>query len=429
MPPVSFLGMRATNDFTVDGQRPKNWREGILKLYPNGTAPLTALLALMRTEKTDDPEFNWYTQQFAMQAVNTTGVFTDAGLSTAVAAPSALGDRLYIQMIAADVKNFKVGHTVLLRNEEDPVLDTQTLVVDRVVAGAASYICVQLLQSGPTTATGTALLLDSANVNRALVTGSAHAEGALIPEAITYDPRKWMNYTQIFRNSLDITRTAKLTRLRTGPEYQRQKAHCLELHSVEQEKAYLFGTPSEQIGENGKPLRTTGGLLWAIKNGGGLQSTFTAATPTDWLDNGLDWFEENLMNIFNFGSDEKLAFAGNSALLALNQLARKYGTWNFTTATRAFGIDVNEFVTPFGKIVVKTHPLFSMEPTNQRSMVIFEPKNIRFRYITDTTFFDDDQKQGHHRYDGLKEEYLTEAGLEYHHPQGWGWLNGIGARP
>ena len=33
---VAFLGMRATNDFTVEGQRPKNWRETLLRLYPNG---------------------------------------------------------------------------------------------------------------------------------------------------------------------------------------------------------------------------------------------------------------------------------------------------------------------------------------------------------------------------------------------------------
>jgi hypothetical protein len=28
--------------------------------------------------------------------------------------------------------------------------------------------------------------------------------------------------------------------------------------------------------------------------------------------------------------------------------------------------------------------------------------------------------------DGIKEEYLTEAGLEYHHPDGWGFLYGLG---
>jgi len=50
-----FLGMRGTGDW-VDGQRPKNWREQILYLYPNGMAPLTAILSMLNSEKTDDPQ-------------------------------------------------------------------------------------------------------------------------------------------------------------------------------------------------------------------------------------------------------------------------------------------------------------------------------------------------------------------------------------
>ena len=33
-----FLGMRGTGDW-VDDQRPMNWRENILYLYPNGMTP------------------------------------------------------------------------------------------------------------------------------------------------------------------------------------------------------------------------------------------------------------------------------------------------------------------------------------------------------------------------------------------------------
>ena len=47
---AGFLGMRGSGDFTVSGQRPKNWREMILYLYPNGDAPLTAILAKMASD-------------------------------------------------------------------------------------------------------------------------------------------------------------------------------------------------------------------------------------------------------------------------------------------------------------------------------------------------------------------------------------------
>jgi len=140
-----------------------------------------------------------------------------------------------------------------------------------------------------------------------------------------------------------------------------------------------------------------------------------------WMDDGLDWLDEKFMQLFRYGETDKLAFVGDGALMAINKLARKYGTWNYTVTTKQFGIQVAELICPFGSLTMKTHPLFSHEPTNQNSMLIFEPKNVKYRYITDTTFHKDDEEHGHNRYDGKKEEYLTEAGLEYHFPQGRPW--------
>lgn len=415
MADVAFLGMRATNDFTVEGQRPKNWREAILRLYPNGKAPLTALLALMKNEKTDDPEFNWFSKVLPTQAATVTGVFSNEQLTTAVTTAQALANVVYVKLAEAEAKQFKPNHTILLRSDEDPDVDTVGIAEDVSLAGASSYLRVKLLEASKKP-------LSAANVKRVLIIGSAYAEGALIGQAIAYDPYKQHNYTQIFRNQLEITRTAEKTHLRTGPAYQEAKREALELHSIEMEKAFLFGVPSENIGPNGKPLRTTGGLIWSIKNHGGTTGAFDA----DWMEDGQDWLDEILMNIFRYGETDKLAFVGDAALLAINRLARKNGQWTYTPQTRAFGINIVDLVTPFGSLTLKTHPLFSHEPTNQHSMLIFEPKNLKYRYITDTTFFEDKKDHGHNRYDARKEEYLTECGLEFHFPQGWAWLNGIG---
>jgi hypothetical protein len=53
---------------------------------------------------------------------------------------------------------------------------------------------------------------------------------------------------------------------------------------------------------------------------------------------------------------------------------------------------------------------------------------MMFRYIDDTQFYSEDEKQntGAGRKDAKDEEYLTEAGLEYHHPIGWGYLTNVG---
>lgn len=415
MADVAFLGMRATSDFTVEGQRPKNWREGILRLYPNGKAPLTALTALMKSQSTDDPEFNWFGKVLPTQSADVTGIFTNDTLTTANAAVGTIGLVLFLKMTEDDCRQFVPNHTVLLRNGTEPDFDTVGIVENVKQAGDNSYVRVKLLEANPNP-------LTAANIKRLLIIGSAHAEGAIIGQAVSYDPYRRHNWTQIFRNPLEITRTAKKTHLRTGDAYKEAKREALELHSIEMEKAFLFGVPSENKGANDKPLRTTGGLIWAIKNHGGTVDKFAG----DWLEEGLDWLEEHLMTIFRYGETDKLGFVGDAALLGINRLARRYGTWNYTPQTKAFGISVVDLITPFGQLTLKTHPLFSHEPTNQHSLLIFEPKNIKYRYITDTTFYSDDQNHGHNRYDAQKEEYLTECGMEFHFPQSWAWLNNIG---
>lgn len=419
MADVAFLGMRATNDFSVEGQRPKNWREMILRLYPNGKAPLTAMMALMKSEKTDDPEFNWFCKVLPSQAGEVVNTFTDAALGAAVAAPLNVGNNIYVQVSEEDAKQFVPNHTVLLRGIATSDFDTVTIAEDVVLAGPNSYLKLKLLENSNGTPSGV-------NIKRALIIGSANSEGAMIGQAVTYDPYKVHNYTQIFRNSLEITRTAEMTKLRTGPALKEAKRDALEMHSIEMEKAFIFGVPSENLGGNGKALRTTGGIIWAIKNHGGLVENFPVGS--NWDTDGQDWLDDIFLRLFRYGETDKLCFLGDAALQGINRLARKYGTWNYTTTTKAFGIQIGELITPFGQVTLKTHPLFSHEPSNQHSMLIFEPKNIKYRYITDTTYFSDDQKHGHNRYDGKKEEYLTEAGLEFHFPVGWAWLNGVGRK-
>lgn len=58
MPAIAGLRGTGSGDWGTD-ERPKNFREMILWRNPNGSAPLTALMAKMRTESTDDPEFAW----------------------------------------------------------------------------------------------------------------------------------------------------------------------------------------------------------------------------------------------------------------------------------------------------------------------------------------------------------------------------------
>ena len=54
MATLGFLGLRGTGDWVTD-QRPKNFREGLLLLFPNGDVPLTAINSKGKSRRVDDP--------------------------------------------------------------------------------------------------------------------------------------------------------------------------------------------------------------------------------------------------------------------------------------------------------------------------------------------------------------------------------------
>ena len=423
---MAFLGMRGNGDWVTD-QRPKNWREKILQLYPNGDAPLTAILSMMKNESTDDPEFNWWTKSLAGQAATVVSVWKTADLSSTEYTTSGIaGDILYCNIgTEAACKEFRTGHQVLLRNTDNFADDTNAKVVSVVLNGASSYIACKLLEADPTT-TGIA------DTDRILIIGSINPEGGTMPAAIAYDPTKHYNYTQIFRTPLSITRTARKTKLRTGDQYREAKREALEMHSIEMEKAFLWGIRTEGTGDNGKPERTTAGLVRSVIDNSGNVSDFTSDTDftdTSWLSGGEEWLDVQLEQIFRYGSQDRMAFAGSGVVLAINKLVKEYGNYEFSSSTKDYGIQVKSWVTAFGTLHIKIHPLFSYEVTNRNCMVVFDPADLRYRYIDDTTFFADPDKQntGRNRIDGTDEEYLTECGLEFHHYAKTGFMSGFGS--
>ena len=368
------------------------------------------------------------------QAATVTGVYTDSGLTSAYTSGGVVGSTLYLKMSASDIIHFRVGHTVVMRDASDFTVDVVGKVTARTSNGSSSSIGVKLLEADD----NSAYSHDLSDCDKVMVIGNVNAEGAAMPSALAYDPDKLYNYTQIFRTSLSITRTARKTKLRTGDQYKEAKREALELHGIEMEKAFLFGIPYEGTGDNGKPERTTEGLITCLRtnNSGNVADFQLDATyhGKNWLDDGGgdEFLNEYLEQVFRYGRQEKLAVCGTGALLGINRLAQAGSHFTMTSATKAYGINVTEWVTPFGKIYLKTHPLFNIESTLRNSMLLFEPENCVYRYIDDTNFYAENEKgaaaagTNGGRIDGTQEEFLTEAGLEYHHPYTAAFLNGVG---
>ena len=426
-----FLGMRGNGDWVAD-QRPMNWRQQIMYLYPNGMAPLTAILSMMGSESVDDPQYHWWTQAMSSAGGDVAGVYTIADLSVPYAAGGVAGDTLFVHVTDTNAFNrVRQGHEILLRDASDYRVDVVGKITEVHRAAAAEVYAVRLLENDDNSPDH-----DLSDCDTFKIIGDVNPEGGEMPDAIALNPTKVYNYTQIFRSPLSITRTARKTRLRTGNQYQKAKSECLEMHSWLMELAFLWGIRTENIGDNGKPERTTMGVINFIRQYAAancddytLNANYAGQT---WAAGGETWFKAMLEQIFRYGAEEKLCLCGSGFLLGIDNLAMAGGQVNLQPAQKTYGMQIRSWITPFGTIHMKTHPLFSYDLTTRYMGVLLEPKEITYRYIDDTTFYGESSSKKHpegygqRRIDGTNEEYLTECGLEFGLPQKCAVLNGVG---
>jgi hypothetical protein len=425
----AFLNMRSSISHADSVFRPKSWREKILRLYPNGSVSLTALTALMKSSSVDDPEFYWFDKSLPTQAAAITAgqIYTDQACSSAYVSGGAIGDVVYVKATegATGASEFRPGHQVLICLSTDPLMNVNGKVTYVSKTSTTVTVGVKLLEADNNSTTH-----DLSDADRIRIIGNINPEGSQMPDSISYDPTKCYNTTQIFRNSLSLTRTRMRTKVRYGTTaYQEAKRDCLELHGMEQEKAYIWGIYTIGTGDNGQPERTTGGLKSYIPSANITDyRSDTDFTGKTWLDGGRDFINKWLELIFRYGSRSRTAYVGSGTVLAINKLVEAYGDFQFTPKTLSYGINIMQWITSFGTIDMYIHPLFSFEASERYSMMLFDPMNLEYRYVDDTFFQKDDRmKDGTWvSLDGIKEGYLTESGLEIHHPTTMAYLTGFG---
>jgi hypothetical protein len=292
--------------------------------------------------------------------------------------------------------------------------------------GASSYVAVKLDEADQQ---------DLATCDTLLVTGNSNAEGASIPEALSYDPEEFTNIEQIFRNALDISGSEIAEETRIGDPYLELKRETLQYHGIEIEKSTIHGKQKKRTGANGKRRWKMDGVISIIGTNAAANvndySLNTDYTGLAWIDGGGDWLDEFIYQIFDFGDDsEKLGLCGREALRGINRIAKSEGIINLESMTTKFGMKVVRWTTPVGDIFLKTHPLFSYEATDQNTILIIEPKLLKSRPKRgrDTHFRPDIlwQKGGYTGVDGRKEEWLTELSMQFDNPLAMGILRGVG---
>jgi hypothetical protein len=399
---MALPGMKSTADFTAD-ERPRNWREGILRLKPRNDAQLFTLTSMMKSERTTDPEFTWWEEPLFMYT------FT-LGADVTIAATTWTLVSGGLRLKPGDT--LKVGATGEVVRVITVISDTSITVERARGAGGTPAGTATGVDIGPDDGAIVGVGMDST----LLYIGSAYREGAPRSVGTSTAPSKKYNYTQIFRDPVEITRTAQQsTAYRTGDPFAADKARTAHKHALGVERAFWFGSRYETL-ESAQPIRYTGGVTDFIP-----AANIYDAGGTLTMSELLGQFN----NIFAFGSGEKVAFGSVKMMSLISQLVSLQGSIQLEPGgTKEYGIDTRRIFTAAGTLRFIEHPAFSATPYLQNDLFVLDTENLRYRHLQDTTYLRNRQDAG---VDGKADEFLTEAGLEVQHGTTHYWLRNMTA--
>lgn len=391
-----IAGLRGTGNWGTD-ERPKNFREGILRFNPNGTAPIFSLTGKAKKRTVDDPEYAWWCEgnvQIRLQA-NGAHASGDTLINVNSADPTSttLGANL------GTATNLKEGDILLVEPASDNATFNQELI--EVVSVQSDTQFTVLRGAGSTT---------PASINNAqflYVIGSAYAEGTSAPRAVSRNPIKFSNFTQIFKDSYELSGTADQTNTRTNNGWSEDKKRKAFKHSSDIETAILFGRPAETTGENGKPKRFMGGLRNFIP---ATNTTVFGAPVT------ANSFADALAPIFDFDTgagDTRMMFAGATAVLELSKIfnASTNIRLNNDNSVKVYGMEFMTFRLPMGTVMLKIHPLLSRNTLYRKAAFVLDFDAVKYIALRnrDTKASDDVQAKDE---DVRRGFWQTECGLE-----------------
>ena len=379
---AAIQGLRGTGQFTTDF-RPTNYRELFTLLEPNGTAPLQALLAMTSSEGTDDPKYNHFRDELPNRTI-----VVNVALNISATTLTFDND--------SDDEGFIVKGTVIHNHTTG-----ENLLVTADANTSANTVAISRGFGGSTAAA----VADDEVLS---IAGFADQEGGTAPTAISFDPTTDFNYTQIFKTAVQVTGTLQNTYLRTGDKEQEQLTKALKLHMGDIERAFFFGTRAEANGSTASPTRSTGGLMSLITNITDCASA--TATTNKMTEKEFDRFL--VEDIFAFGSNEKIAFAGPRCISNMMEIGKN--RWQPTQIDNAYGVAFTRYTTFAGDLLVYMHPMFRQISALSQEMIILDMNHLNYRYMNgrDTQLIRDVQSND---FDGVKHMYMSECGLEMTH--------------
>ena len=328
----------------------KSFAGTILRLFPNGSAPLFALSSQSGKSKAKASTHGYFSKTLSF--IKTTSTVADAAGATTMNVASTAGMTPFMILM-----NTRTRENIRVLTIASATTITVTRAFGRVAA-AACQIGDNLIQ-----------------------VGTAFMEGSDRPTARQLSTVYIPNYTQIFRNAWGLTDTARASLAEMGySNIAESRKDCSMFHSIDAESAILFGQPKMDT-SGSQPLHATQGIIDAIYQYA--PSNVNAAGATTNYDQLVALVEE----AWTYSTDAsnpkmRAGFCDSTAMKVMHQIARLSGQVEIMQSETTFGMQFTKFKFYKGEINLIEHPLMNaLQTAATGTLLVMDLPALKLAYM------------------------------------------------
>lgn len=327
----------------------KSYAAMITRLFPNGSAPLFGLTAMLKTKTAKQFEHGFFSKTMLFPSGKVDGALLAAATTFVLDTTANLLPGMLLR-----------AHTTGEIVSVDSIVSATDITVTRAVGTVAA-----------------ANIADNVMLYKV---GNAYEEGSVRPVNQYILPARVTNLTQIFRNSWQLTGTAMATQTIAGDgNVAENRQDCALLHATDIETALFFG--QKFLGtKNNQPFHTMNGLLNSIATyASGNITTAGGTTNYTQLETALD-------PLFNQNTDpkisnERILFVGGKAKVVLNNIGRLNSTYYMVNGQTSYGLQFDTIKISRGIFKVIEHPLFNSNDDWAKMAVALDMTTFNLAYL------------------------------------------------
>ena len=378
----------------------KSFAGTILRLFPNGSAPLFALSSQAGKSKAKSSTHGYFSKTLSF--IKTTSTAGDLVGATTLAIASTAG--MTANMV---LQNTRTRENILITSVTDPTHIVVTRGFGRVPAAA--------LNAG----------------DNLIQVGTAFMEGSNRPVARQLATVYIPNYTQIFRNAWGLTDTARASLAEAGySNIAESRKDCSMFHSIDAESAILFGQPKMDT-TGAQPMHATQGIIDAIYQYA--PNNINAAGATTNYDQLVGLVEE----AWTYSTDAsnpkmRAGFCDSTAMKVMHQIARLSAMVEVMQSETSFGMQFTKFKFYKGEINLIEHPLMNgLQTEATGNMLVMDLPALKLAYMDgrDTTAeeYGAGGKAVENGVDGVGGSLTSEFAVELINPYSCVYVTGLKA--